>query len=76
MKAVIYSKDNCPYCDSAKILLKSKQIEYTEFNVGRDITRDEFLEQFPNARTVPQIYLDDEYVGGYDQLAARFLQLP
>jgi glutaredoxin 3 len=76
MKAVIYSKDDCPYCDNAKILLKAKQIEFTEHKVGRDLTRDEFLEQFPNTRTVPQIYVDDEYVGGYDQLAARFLQLP
>ena len=75
MKAEIYSKDTCPYCDKAKALLSSKQIEYTEHKIGRDLTRDEFLERFPNARTVPQIYLDNQYIGGYDSLVAHFNSL-
>ncbi len=76
MKAVIYSKDFCPYCEDAKILLKAKNIEYTEYVVGVDISRDDFLKKIPNAKTVPQIYLDEEYIGGYDNLSARFLQVP
>jgi glutaredoxin 3 len=75
VKAEIYSKDTCPYCDRAKTLLSSKQIEYTEHKIGRDLTRDEFLERFPNARTVPQIYLDNQYIGGYDSLVAHFNSL-
>jgi glutaredoxin len=75
VKAEIYSKDTCPYCDRAKALLSSKQIEYTEHKIGRDLTRDEFLERFPNARTVPQIYLDNQYIGGYDSLVAHFNSL-
>ena len=75
MKAEIYSKDTCPYCDRAKALLSSKQIEYTEHKIGCDLTRDEFLERFPNARTVPQIYLDNQYIGGYDSLVAHFNSL-
>ena len=75
MKAVIYSKDNCPWCDRAKAELESRQIEYTEHKIGRDLTRDEFLEKFPNARTVPQIYLDELYVGGYDSLVSHFKSL-
>lgn len=75
MKAEIYSKDPCPYCDRAKTLLSSKQIEYTEHKIGRDLTREEFLERFPNARTVPQIYIDNQYVGGYDNLVAHLYTL-
>jgi thioredoxin reductase (NADPH) len=72
MRAVIYSKDDCPYCDRAKTLLETKQIEYEEIKVGKDITREEFLEKFPNVRTVPQIYLDESYIGGYDSLVKHF----
>ena len=75
MNAEIYSKDNCPYCDRAKVLLSSKDINFTEFKIGRDLTREEFLERFPNARTVPQIYLDNQYIGGYDSLVAHFSSL-
>ena len=75
MKAEIYSKDSCPYCDRAKALLNSKQIEFTEFKIGRELTREEFLEKFPNVRTVPQIYLDEQHIGGYDNLVAHFNSL-
>jgi len=39
-----------------------------EIKVGQDISREDFLEKFPNVRTVPQIIIDDIYVGGYEQL--------
>lgn len=67
----VYTKDNCPYCIKAKALLSSENIEYTERRIGIDITRDDFLEAFPNARTVPQIVFDEELIGGYDDLAKR-----
>lgn len=65
---LVYTKDNCPYCVKAKALLKTQNMEYTEVRIGSDITRDEFLETFPNARTVPQIVFNGELVGGYDDL--------
>jgi glutaredoxin 3 len=65
----------CPYCDRAKALLSSKQIPFVEHKIGRDLTKEEFLERFPNARTVPQIYLDEQYIGGYDSLVAHFSSL-
>lgn len=65
---LVYTKDNCPYCVKAKALLKAQNMEYTEVRIGSDITRDEFLETFPNARTVPQIVFNGELVGGYDDL--------
>ena len=71
MKAIVWSKDQCPYCDQAKNLLKSKGIEYEERNVSRDWTREQLLEAVPNARTVPQIFLDEELIGGFNELRQR-----
>ena len=49
----IYSKDNCTWCDRAKELMNTKNEPYTEVKIGRDMTREEFMEQFPNVRSVP-----------------------
>ena len=69
---VIYSKDNCVYCEKAKRLLESKNISYEELKYERDFTRDELLDMFPQARTFPQIVTTDgDYVGGYVQLKSR-----
>jgi glutaredoxin len=71
MKAIVWSKDQCPYCDQAKALLKSRNIEFEERNVSRDWTREQLLEAVPNARTVPQIFLGEELVGGFTELRQR-----
>ena len=71
-KAIVWSKDQCPYCDQAKNLLKMKGIEFEERNVSKDWTREQLLEAVPNARTVPQIFLDEELVGGFTELKKRF----
>ena len=68
MKAVGWSKDACPFCDQAKNLLKLKGIAYEERNISRDWTREQLLEAVPNARTVPQIFLDDQHIGGFTEL--------
>ncbi len=68
MKAVVWSKDACPFCDQAKNLLKLKGIEYEERNISRDWTREQLLEAVPNARTVPQIFLDEQLIGGFTEL--------
>ena len=72
MNAVIWSKPNCPYCDQAKNLLKLKGIPYTEKMVGIEYTKEDLLKEVPNARTVPQIFLDEELIGGFTDLAAHF----
>jgi glutaredoxin 3 len=71
----IYSKDNCPWCDRAKELLTNKNESYNEIKIGRDITRDEFMEQFPNVRTVPYILVNEEVRGGYDVLVSHYNSL-
>jgi glutaredoxin len=71
MKAIVWSKDQCPYCDQAKALLTSRNIEFEERNVSHGWTREQLLEAVPNARSVPQIFLDEELVGGFTELRQR-----
>ena len=68
MKAIVWSKNHCPYCDQAKKLLELKGIEFEERNITIDWTREQLLEVVPNARTVPQIFLDDKLIGGFTEL--------
>lgn len=67
-KAVVWSKNACPFCDQAKNLLKSKGIEFEERNVSKDWTKEQLLEAVPNARTLPQIFLDEQHIGGFTEL--------
>jgi len=68
MKAIIWSKYNCPYCDQAKALLKHKGIPFEEKKIGDGYRKEELLEAVPTARTVPQIFLDDKLIGGFTEL--------
>jgi len=68
MKAVVWSKYHCPYCDQAKALLTQKGIKFEEKNIGDGYTREELLEAVPTARTVPQIFLDGKLIGGFTEL--------
>jgi glutaredoxin 3 len=68
MKATVWSKDACPFCVQAKALLESKGIDYEERNVMHGWTKEQLLEAVPTARTLPQIFLDDEYIGGFTEL--------
>ena len=65
----IYSKNNCPHCDSAKKYLESKDIEFEVLNIEEDCDAREFL-QGQGHRSVPQIYNGDELFvnGGYSAL--------
>jgi len=72
MKATVWSKYHCPYCDQAKALLEQKGITFEEKKIGDGYTKEELLEAVPNARTVPQIFLDDNYIGGFTELKRHF----
>ena len=65
---VIYSKDNCPYCDMAINLAKSTDREVTVLKLDIDYTIEDFQSKFVYARSVPQIILDGEHIGGYQDL--------
>lgn len=71
MKAVVWSKQNCGFCTSAKMLLKKHNIEIDERIIGEGWTKEQLLEAVPLARTVPQIFLNEEYVGGFNELKKR-----
>jgi len=73
MKAIVWSKDSCSFCTQAKTLLESKGIEYEERNVSQDWTREQLLEAVPTARTLPQIFLDEELVGGFTELRKKLI---
>jgi len=73
MKATVWSKNQCPFCVQAKALLESRGIDYEERNVQEDWTREQLLAAVPTARTLPQIFLDDNYIGGFTELR-RHLQ--
>ena len=68
MKATVWSKDACPFCVQAKALLESRGIEFEERNINTEWTREQLLEAVPTARTLPQIFLDDNYIGGFTEL--------
>jgi glutaredoxin 3 len=71
MKAIVWSKYGCSFCDQAKSLLEMKGIEYEERKIGDGWTKDDLLESVPTARTLPQIFLGEEFVGGYTELKKR-----
>jgi glutaredoxin len=73
MKAIVWSKDSCPFCVQAKALLESRGIDYEERNVMHEWTKEQLLEAVPTARTLPQIFLDENYIGGFTELK-RHLQ--
>jgi glutaredoxin len=72
MKAIVWSKYHCPFCDKAKALLKMRGVEFEERKIGDGYTKEELLEAVPNARTVPQIFIDDKLIGGYTELEKYF----
>ncbi len=69
VSAVVWSQDNCQYCDMAKALLKSKGFDVTEKVIGKVFTKKDLLEAVPAARSVPQIFIDGVLIpGGYNGL--------
>jgi len=67
----IYTSNFCGFCVAAKRLLKSKGVEFTEYNVGRDAAmRQEMMARANGGHTVPQIFIGDKHVGGCDELHA------
>lgn len=70
-RVTIYTTSVCPYCVAAKRLLGKLAIDYDEIDVGDDRERrSEMVERAQGHRTVPQVFIDDEHVGGYTELQA------
>ena len=68
-KVVIYTGDLCVHCDWAIDLLNRKNIQFTEYNVAKDVMkREEMLKKSKGARTVPQIFIGELHIGGNIEL--------
>ena len=75
MKIIIYSKNNCTYCNKAKTLLKKLGLTYEEKKYEDFESVDALLEDIgKKVRTMPQIKIDDELIGGYNQLVEYFVE--
>ena len=75
MKIVIYSKNNCQFCNKAKHMIKSLGLEYEEKSLEKDFDSDptKLIEDIGKpVRTMPQIKIDGELIGGYNQLIEHF----
>jgi len=65
----IYTGPNCNYCNAAKKLLDRNYVSYTEINIGTtDGAIDEMIKKSQGKKTIPQIFIEDLHVGGYDEL--------
>ncbi len=70
-KVLMYTTGTCPYCQRAEMLLKSKGVaEIEKIRIDLDPQQREEMMRKTSRRTVPQIYIGDTYVGGFDELAA------
>ena len=77
MKAIVISKTNCGYCTRVKNLLNLKDVEYTELKYTQDISLEEIEEKVrthigESRLTFPQVFIDDEYIGGYTETCQFF----
>ena len=69
-KVEIYTTPTCPYCHAAKALLKEKGVDYSEITVLDPDLREKMTQRAHGRRTVPQIFVGETHVGGYDDMAA------
>jgi glutaredoxin 3 len=69
-KIVIYTTSVCPYCVRAKALLDRKGFNYEEIDAENLDIRNEMIKKSGGARSVPQIFIDDQHIGGCDDLHA------
>jgi glutaredoxin 3 len=69
-KVQIYTTQWCPYCNAAKSLLQQKGVEYEEIDAESPDDRASMMQRANGRRTVPQIFIGDTHVGGFDDMAA------
>ena len=67
-KVIIYTTNYCPYCFGAKALLRSKNVEFEEIDVTDDPARRIEMERLSRRRTVPQVFIEGQPVGGFDDI--------
>ena len=73
MKAVVYSRDNCQWCDRVKQLFASVDIDYIEYKLDKDFTREQFILEVEEAATFPQVSINNKAIGGCKE-TLKYLQ--
>jgi glutaredoxin 3 len=69
MAIVMYSKNDCSFCDKARELLRSQGKFFIEYKLERDFSRETLKALYPSAKTFPVITIDSLYIGGYNELS-------
>ncbi|GIW21060.1 MAG: glutaredoxin 3 [Candidatus Sericytochromatia bacterium] len=67
-KVIMYKKSYCPYCAWAKNLLNKKNVQFEEIDITYDVNLQEYVKEKSGRMTVPQIFINDIPIGGYDDL--------
>jgi glutaredoxin 3 len=75
MHITMYTKDNCPNCVTAKLILNSVGLKYADVDIEVGERMANFLKEFPDARQMPQIFINDQRVGGVAGLQTALRQL-
>jgi glutaredoxin 3 len=76
LKIVVYSKSACPQCESVKMVLKTKSLPFEEIKIDSEEERMAFYEKCgPSVRQMPQVFINDQRVGGLAGLQAALTQL-
>lgn len=68
MDIILYTKTRCPYCISAKTWLNQRNYTFEEVNLDNEVLKEAFVKEHPTLRTVPQIFVDGEHIGGFSDL--------
>jgi len=69
-KIEMYTTASCAFCTAAKMLLKQRGLDYAEIRVDTEIAKRDEMLQRAHRRTVPQIFINDQHIGGFEELAA------
>lgn len=76
LKITVYSKSACPQCDTAKMLLKSRSLDFEEIRIDDEAQRQAFYEKCgPSVRQMPQVFINDQRAGGVAGLQAALARL-
>ena len=69
-KVTVYGNAMCPYCGAARMLLTKKAVEFENIDVNVDPQKRVEMQERSGSRSVPQIFIGDTHIGGFDELAA------
>ena len=68
MKIEMYTQDGCTYCNAAIREFETRSWKYVARNIKHEDNFNDLKERLPDVKTVPQIWIDDQYIGGYNEL--------